>query len=240
MLTDRQILTISLSLIGIALLGLATGLVIYFVYLRPNFFYGDYVVLSLNDDSGNTWWVRNDATDMVLTSVQSEAAVLQFTPGTSGQVGQLFQGTQTSFELRHPHFAAFLTATCQARTQDPVTGFSTITGTQIAAIAANSASDLERGSALQDGGSYKLEILGIKCALDGCVLDVCDVSGCGFTVGARTSDDAAPSEPTDSTTLKTLVGCKNSDTNIEWTLTKVNTLQLYDEYQTVSDTEVWE
>lgn len=232
MLTDRQVVEITVSLIGIALVALLTGLIVYYAYLRPSFFYGDYVVLSLIDSAGKTWWVTNDAKNMALTSNQASAAVLQFANGSSGQKGQLFEGGLTSFELRHPYYGAFLTATCQSKTEDPMPGFGTNTGVQIGATGAGTAlADVSTGPALLDGGQYHLSVTGFDCEASGCVLEsltsLCDVAGYYFT----TDMDGSASSGLGTTLDRVLPASQQQ----LWTFTKVTDLESYDEYKTEVD-----
>lgn len=231
MLTDHQILEIVLTLLGIAALGLVVGLVVYFAYLKPNFFYGDHVVLSIVDVAGNTWWVKNIHKGVGFTSQQAEAAVLQFANGSSGQKGQLFEGKLTSFELRHPYYGAFLTATCQSITTDPIPGFGTTTGVQIGATSQGISLDgATKGAALRDGGQYHLAITGFDCEASGCAIEslsnFCDVSGCYFS----TIPDADLE-----TGFSTEINCGSPSAQQLWTFTKVNDLELYSEYKTETD-----
>lgn len=223
MVTDKQILELALIFLGLAVVGIIVGVSIYFAYLKPNFFYGDYVALSLEDASGKTWWVYNDAKRVAFTTDQSKAAVLQFMPGTSTQVGQLFEGTKTSFELKHPHYNAFLSATCQSVTTDVVPGFSTTVGSQVG-LTSDPTQIAVKGPAIVDGGAYVLTILGTDCVLPNCNETRCDASGCTFTV--------VPSQESSSEPLETVVECAKTTTPPrKWTFTKVRNLALYKEYQ---------
>lgn len=232
MLTDRQVVEITLSLLGIAAVGVIAGLIVYYAYLKPSMFYGDYVVLSITDASGKPWWVKNVAKNMSFTDTQADASVLQFANGSSGQKGQLFEGRLTSFELRNPYYGAFLTAACQAKTADPMAGFGTNTGVQIGATSPGiNLSDVSKDAPLQDGGQYHLAITGFDCEASGCIIaslsNLCDVSGCHFTTDLDTSEASGYS---------TQINCDLPSAQQQlWTMTKVDDLQLYTAYKTVPD-----
>lgn len=223
MLTDRQILEIVVSLLGIAATGIIAGLIVYFVQFKPHFFYGDHVVLSITDADGNTKWVKNVSKGVAFTDLQADAAVLQFRNGTSGQKGQLFEGKLTSFELYHPYYGAFLTGTCQSKTSNPMPGFGSNTGVQIGATSEGvNLSTISKGVGLRDGGQYHLAITGFDCEASGCVIesitDLCDVSGCLFSTDA----DGI-----------TIIDCESETEKCQlWTFTKVTDLELYTEYKT--------
>jgi hypothetical protein len=232
MLTDRQVVEITLSVLGIAALGVIAGLIVYFAYLKPSLFYGDHVVLSITDVNGKSWWVKNRSKQMSFTDTQADASVLQFANGTSGQKGQLFEGNLTSFELRNPFYGAFLTAVCRAKTVDPVPGFGTNTGVQIGATSpGTSLIDVSKGSALQDGGQYHLTITGFDCEASGCIIasmtNVCNVSGCYFATELDSSATAGH---------LTAINCNFPNKQQQlWTMTKVDNLKMYNEYVTNTD-----
>ena len=225
MLTDNQLVVVSLSLLGIALVGTLIGLLVYFLYLKPNFFYGDYVVLSVQDASGQDWWVYNNGTKMTFTKYQEQASVLRFMPGLSGAKGQLFEGSETTFELRNPKYGAYLTATCYAdNSQPPTTGFSTTTGTQLGAESSGVAIDtIQKGPAIQSGKQYALRMIKFDCESDNCSIDdLCDIGGCQFNIEASNTDD-------DTVPFRTIIDC-DSDTPFLWTFTKVENVKLYSDF----------
>ncbi len=234
MFTDQQILIIALVFIGLVLIAILGGLIIQFGYINPNFFYGDEVVLSHQDPSGNTWWVRNNAKTMDLTRDQSQAAVLRFAHGLSGARGQIFEtDDETTFELAHPYYGAFLTATCQSVTTNPVPGFSTTSGSQYSATSLTTSTS----KALRDGGQYALILTGIDCEASGCTIQTCDVSGCFFTVAANTDSAIVDSEGTMKVSVARIECPVDNTTPQLWTFTKVVDRSLYKETQTTEDVE---
>ena len=224
MLTDNQVLELTVTLFGFVAIATIAGLIVYFAYLRPNFFYGDHVVLSIQSN-GKTLWVKNDAKLVSFTENKAEASVLQFLPGLSGQKGQLFEGNTTTFELRHPYYGAFLTATCRSRNSDQtniVAEFSTTTGSQIGVVSqGNHILDIVKGKALRDGGQYHMQITGFDCESGGCEIEsACSATGCYFNTNSTVAT----------------INCDLADNDQQlWTFTKVRDKTNYIEYQSPTD-----
>lgn len=229
MLTDRELIELTVTLLAIAAVCGLIALVVYFVYVKPNFFYGDYVVLSITDVNGKEWWLKNDKGTITFTGTQSAASVLRILNGRSGQKGQIFEGNTFSFELQHPYYGALLTAQCNTKAQDPAALFSTTTGIQVGVTSEGvSIGAVDKGNAVKSGGLYHLSVEELDCVVNDCtaVNTSCNVSGCFFT----TAEDA-----TTESGFTTEINCGDAATQQLWKFTKVETLNDYNEYKSEAD-----
>ena len=135
MLSNHSVMVLALWILGLVLVVTIIGLVVHYGYTLPNFFYGDWVVLSTNDSTDKTWWVKNDRGAFTFVEDPSNASVLRFYPGPTGTTGQLFESS-AAFELFHPYRGAYMTASCKGGGATLDAEFSTTTGSQLVAAPA--------------------------------------------------------------------------------------------------------
>ena len=228
MLTDKEILILAGTFFVLVTIGVAIGLGVYAGYIVPNMWYGDYVVLSTVDSNGQIVYLQNNVGVPTFVTSEGLASPLQLLHGSSTQIGQIKEGSNTSFELFNPRYGAYLLVACKQAGTSMSLEFSTTSGSQFAAVSdtishtsSNTSSD---DSTIPETGPEVISGLSDTYTLRVLDSNACNPQECTLCATYSSNSTIVP-------TICCNANSSDSTASQKWTITKVMDKSKYVEFQ---------